>query len=139
MPAREGVALYKRTLIHTDRVFCCVSDMQLIDNHKEQPPNITGLSLVLFLFLSMLSMMAAYEVSRPSDDIRSSVIVSFHEYAGPSADTESHKPALFFRAVNTAAPNFERMDAPARPSTSFIPAPRLAFNARGPPAEIAAS
>lgn len=109
--------------------------MQLIKVQKEQPPNITGLSLVLFLFLSLLSMMAAYEVSRSSDDLRSSVIVSVHELSGPSADAEADEFTLYFRERRLTRSAFEPSDTAGPVSQPAASIPRPAVKARGPPAQ----
>ncbi len=106
----------------------------LVDNRDhERPSNITGLSLVLFLFLSLLSMMAAYEVNKPTDDLRGNVIASFHEYTTQAADAETGDHLALAEARRNAQPLFSNEPAlPAALILNFASASR-AFDARGPP------
>ena len=75
--------------------------MLLIDNTQRRPSDVTGLSLVLFLFLSLLSMMAAYEAGKPVDELRNNVVASFHEYSTQIPDPESN--AAFCSFLSEAA------------------------------------
>jgi hypothetical protein len=107
--------------------------MQQAVDTKERPSNFTGLSLVLFLFLSMLSMMAAYEVSRPSEDIRNSVVATFHEYAAQTADADNDARTLIVESGQASLPEFSEFH-PARDfDIRHALASRKAFNARAPP------
>ncbi len=114
-------------------------DKLVTNRDHERPSNITGLSLVLFLFLSLLSMMAAYEVNKPSDDLRGSVIASFHEYTTQAADADNSDHLALAETRRNAQPHFiiERA-LPSAPILRLASASR-AFDARGPPARIPAA
>ncbi|MFN3889649.1 MAG: hypothetical protein ACK4MV_04560 [Beijerinckiaceae bacterium] len=114
--------------------------MQLVIEREEEPTSITGLSLVLFLFLSMISMMAAYEASKPVDDIRKTIVASFHEYA-PSVAADTNDPA------DTNSADHAELVLPlitasySRPPSGRLFHPRstvAGFNARAPPGLAAA-
>jgi hypothetical protein len=112
----------------------------LVDNRDhERPSNITGLSLVLFLFLSLLSMMAAYEVNKPTDDLRGNVIASFHEYTTQAADAETSDHLALAEARRNALPHF--LTEPAHPAalTLHFASASRAFDARGPPEDSPAA
>ena len=113
--------------------------MLLINRDQERPSSVTGLSLVLFLFLSLLSMMAAYEASKPSDDIRSNVIASLHEYNAQAADAESGDQFQFVETAWSALPQFH-LDTVFLPGVRFaLAATSRAFDARGPPGRFPAA
>lgn len=108
--------------------------MRKID-HTREGPNIAGVSLALYLLVSLLSMMAAYEVGKNSEDIRNSVVHSLQ--AGQTAPNKSggdDTDEIFVLTVGDPefwkpSPRFERA-----PDDQFHLAyvPR-SFNARAPP------
>lgn len=110
--------------------------MQLTPNITpidERPPNTTALSLVLFLLVSMLSMMAVYDPGRPSDDIRNSVVITLHEYSSPSSDSNADGDPLVV-ALASASFWFEAPRVrPSTPKSLSILSAASAFDARGPP------
>ena len=107
--------------------------MQQAVVRNERPSNFTGLSLVLFLFLSMLSMMAAYEVSKPSEDIRNSVVATFNEYSAQTADSDNGVGSLIVEASLSSLPEFEEFPPSNISDIGDALASRRAFNARAPP------
>lgn len=108
--------------------------MLVIENAQMRQSNFTGLSLVLFLFLSLISMMAAYEASKPADEVRNSVIASFHEYSGQTADSESTHHAVVVAAASECAPTVTFHYQPTNVSSFAVPTSNN-FDARGPPAQ----
>jgi hypothetical protein len=108
--------------------------MLVIDNTHTRRSNITGLSLVLFLFLSLLSMMAAYEAGKPTDDLRNNVVASFHEYSTQVPDPESSDHVLVVKAARERLPTGAIHYQTSVLSSFSVPAPKH-FDARGPPAQ----
>jgi len=106
--------------------------MLLIDNTQRRPSDVTGLSLVLFLFLSLLSMMAAYEAGKPVDELRNNVVASFHEYSTQIPDPESSDHVLVLKAARERLPTFTLHYQTFSLSSFSVPAPKH-FYARGPP------
>ncbi|MDP2354924.1 MAG: hypothetical protein Q8M31_02545 [Beijerinckiaceae bacterium] len=106
--------------------------MLLIDNAQTRPSKVTGLSLVLFLFLSLLSMMAAFEVSKPVDELRNNVVASLHEYSAQTADPEASDLALLVEAHRERLPPFKFTYQNIIVSSFSVPASK-SFHARGPP------
>ncbi len=106
--------------------------MLLIDNTQRKPSDVTGLSLVLFLFLSLLSMMAAYEVSKPVDELRNNVVASFHEYSAQTADPEASDLDLLIEARRERLPPFKLIYQNIIVASVSVPASK-SFYARGPP------
>ncbi|MBX9761396.1 MAG: hypothetical protein K2Y29_21645 [Beijerinckiaceae bacterium] len=109
--------------------------MHLTIERKQKSSNFTGLSLVMFLFLSMLSMMAAFEAGKSTDEIRGTTIVSLNEYPSPGADTETDHQTLLPRGEPSNAPplsvdDFSRTSLPLRVALA-----QSAFDARAPPAQ----
>jgi hypothetical protein len=108
--------------------------MNRID-HTREVPNIAGVSLALYLLVSILSMMAAYEVGKVSDDVRNSVVVtlqSSHNAPNKSGDDGRDDPVFVFaieRALFIPLPRHVLIP-PDRSIDSYVP---RAFHARGPP------
>lgn len=112
--------------------------MLVIHDRHTRPSNFTGLSLVLFLMLSLLSMMAAYEGSKPADELRNNVVASFHEFSTQLPDPESSDTDLVLESAD------KRLPAPAfhYPSiivASFALTASKSFYARGPPPQRSAA
>jgi hypothetical protein len=111
--------------------------MQLIIDKRQKSSNFTGLSLVLFLFLSMLSMMAAYEAGKQTDDPRGATIVSLNEYSPLGADSESDAHTLLVAAQRLQAPAFTQVRYVSKTPLLRLALAQRAFNARAPPAQTA--
>ena len=109
--------------------------MQLIIDRREKPSSLTGLSLVLFLFLSMLSMMAAYEAGKPTDDIRGATIASLNEYSPLGADAENETLTLLADVQSFRAPAFQQIEYQQHALVMRLALAQRAFNARAPPAQ----
>jgi len=107
--------------------------MQLVIEQEERQTNITGLSLVLFLFLSIISMMAAYEANKPSDEARSGVVVSFHEYSVQTADSDLDDHSLLADLLRPSLPVFKIAYLAAIINPIIGLAAPKHFDARGPP------
>ncbi len=112
--------------------------MLVIHDTHTRPSKITGLSLVLFLFLSLLSMMAAYEASKPADEPRNSVVASFHEYSAQVADPETSDPALLVEASRESLPTLTFHFQPVLIVSLVVMASKN-FDARGPPLQRSAA
>jgi hypothetical protein len=108
--------------------------MRKVD-HTTEGPNIAGVSLALYLLVSLLSMMAAYEVGKNPEDIRNSVVHSLQ--AGQTAPNkpggdDGDQPFLLEAIVPEfwkPSPHFER--APA--DQFHLACVTRSFNARAPP------
>lgn len=106
--------------------------------HTQEGPNIAGVSLALYLLVSLLSMMAAYEVGKASDDFRNSVVISLQSsHTAPNKSGDDDRGDLFIvPAAETIAldarPLRERVSISHFPTASI---PR-AFNARAPPLNV---
>jgi len=99
----------------------------------DKPANLTALSLVLFLLASLLSMMAAYDPERQTDDRRNSVVITLHEHASPSSDSNPDASDLAISSAR-ACDSFERPRSLARAIAEISALhPTCAFDARGPP------
>ena len=104
-------------------------------DHTQEVPNFAGVTLALYLLVCLLSMMAAYEVGKASDDVRNSVVVSLqssHGAPGKSSDGDRDDPFI--------VPAFELVSLDDHPQQSgaFLTNTHLelfprAFDARGPP------
>ena len=100
---------------------------------RERPSNVTGLSLVLFMFLSLLSMMAAYETSKSVDESRISLVAALNECASHVADTDSDDHTFVVES-----PHVQYLDCAffrLTPTTIVLSPHRSGrtFNARAPP------
>lgn len=111
----------------------CDARMNRID-HTREGPNIAGVSLALYLLVSILSMMALYEI-KASDDVRNSVVLSLQ--SSSSSPTKSGdegeddpvlSPSIDFVAIDSG-PFVERSSVAYFQPCSFA----RGFNARGPP------
>lgn len=109
--------------------------MHLSIERKQRSSSFTGLSLVMFLFLSMLSMMAAFDAGKSSDDIRGTTIVSLHEYPSPGADTETDHHTLAPRSEPSRAQPLSVDDFTRTSSALRVALASSAFDARAPPAQ----
>jgi hypothetical protein len=108
--------------------------MRKVD-HTTEGPNIAGVSLALYLLVSLLSMMAAYEVGKNPEDIRNSVVHSLQ--AGQTAPNkpggdDGEQPFLL-QAIDlefwSPSPHVERA-----PGHEFhLACATRSFNARAPP------
>jgi len=99
----------------------------------DKPANMTAFSLVLFLLASLLSMMAAYDPERHNDDKRNSVVITLHEHASPTSDSNP-EGSDFAIALACALDTFERPRSLHRAINEIsTPHPTSAFDARGPP------
>jgi hypothetical protein len=107
--------------------------MQLIVDKREKPSSFTGLSLVLFLFLSMLSMMAAYEAGKPTDDVRGATIASLNEYSSVGADAEIETLTLLAAGPSSRATAFQQIEYLPHALVMRVALEQRAFNARAPP------
>ena len=107
--------------------------MQLIIDRREKPSSLTGLSLVLFLFLSMLSMMAAYEAGKPTDDLRGATIASLNEYSPLGADAETETLTLLAEGQRSSATTFQQIEYQPHALVMRLALAQRAFNARAPP------
>lgn len=103
--------------------------------HTQERPNIAGVSLALYLLVALLSMMAAYEVSRSSDDIRNSVIVSLQSAQSPAnKSTDDGRDSSFVILALEFDLVFEPAAFNGRPDSGFqLPSVQRSFNARAPP------
>lgn len=107
--------------------------MNRID-HTREGPNLAGVSLALYLLVSILSMMAAYEF-KASDDVRNSVVLSLQSSASSptkSGDESDDDPFLALSidlVAIDAAPFLERVSVSHFQTYSFA----RGFNARAPP------
>jgi len=110
--------------------------MQPAITREEASTNITGLSLVLFLFLSFISMMAAYEANKPPEEARTSVVVSLHEYTVQSADAEENDHSFLIAFHRLRLPAFAILQDLATRSLFDVPARSKDFDARGPPSSL---
>lgn len=107
--------------------------MNRID-HTREGPNLAGVSLALYLLVSILSMMALYEI-KASDDVRNSVVLSLQ--SSSSSPTKSGdegeddpfvSPSIDFVAIDSG-PFVERVFICDHQPCSFA----QGFYARGPP------
>ena len=107
--------------------------MNRID-HTREGPNIAGVSLALYMLVSILSMMAAYDFKSP-DDVRNSIVINLQSPYGAStksSDDSRNDPVIFATVkpvVFDARPCLEPIffsHFQSRPVTR-------GFNARGPP------
>lgn len=108
--------------------------MNRIERNGEGP-NIASVSLALYLLVSILSMMAAYEVGRVTDDVRNSVVVTLQPQSGPNkSGDDSRGDPVFILALETAPvflrPVAERLLADPSHRSLIL----RSFNARAPPA-----
>ena len=107
-------------------------------DHTQDVPSFAGVSLALYLLVSILSMMAAYEVGKGPDDVRNSVVInlqSSHGSPNKSGDDGGGDPVL--------VPLFELipLDLNPRRERAFtgvlhIARAARAFDARGPPLPV---
>jgi hypothetical protein len=105
-----------------------------IPSINDKPMNLTALSLVVFLLASLLSMMAAYDPERQTDDRRNSVVITLHEHASPTSDSSPDGSDLAIASVR-ACESHERPRLLHRAIIEIsTPHPTCAFDARGPPA-----
>ena len=105
-----------------------------IPSINDKPMNLTALSLVVFLLASLLSMMAAYDPERQTDDRRNSVVITLHEYSSPTTDSRAEGSLLAVELAR-ACEGFERPRSLHRAINEIsTPHPTCAFDARGPPA-----
>ncbi|MDP2358122.1 MAG: hypothetical protein Q8M31_18940 [Beijerinckiaceae bacterium] len=102
--------------------------------HTREGPNIAGISLVLYMLVSILSMMAVYDFKSP-DDVRNSVVINLQSSGGSPTKfgEESRNDPIIFAAIEPVAID-------ARPCVEqifvsrFQPSPLTrGFNARAPP------
>jgi hypothetical protein len=106
------------------------------NEHAGEGPNIAGVSLALYLLVSILSMMAAYEVGKAADDCRNSVVVSLHQSShstpGKSGDDGRDDPVVLvaFHPDFLDRPTRIERAASDQSSSSCI---QRGFDARGPP------
>ncbi len=107
--------------------------MDRID-HTREGPNIAGVSLALYMLVSILSMMAAYDFKSP-DDVRNSIVINLQSPYGASTksgDDGRNDPVIFATikpVVIDARPRLELIffsHVESRPLTR-------GFNARAPP------
>lgn len=104
-------------------------------DHTQEVPNFAGVSLALYLLVCVLSMMAAYEVGKASDDVRNSVVVSLQSSHGsPSKSSDGDRDDPFI------APDVEPVSLESHPhqagsslSNIHLELSLRAFNARAPP------
>lgn len=109
--------------------------MNIRTRHQEEQPTVAGLSLVLYLLVSLLSMLAFAETSKANEDVRSSIVHTLQ--SGQQSPTKSggddadewvafHAPGVTFepraRARRVVAAEFNHV---TRVTTDF--------DARGPP------
>lgn len=126
--------MYLRQLLPVIRRMRCVR-MSRVDANTEGP-NIAGVSLALYLLVSILSMMAAYEVGKASDDVRNSVVVSHHtNYGAPNKPGDDKCDDPFVApAFETIALHHTPNDHRVAHAASALPKIPRAFAARAPPA-----
>ena len=106
-----------------------------LNHDKAEGPNIAGLSLVIYLLACLLSMMAAYEVSKKFDDPRNSFGIGVQ-----SSTVNLHKNSEDRRCdpIVILSLRIEQplLIAPLKQTSSYQPhhplKPRV-FNARAPP------
>lgn len=103
----------------------------------DKPANLTALSLVVFLLASLLSMMAAYDPGRQTDDRRNSVVITLHEYSSPTTDSRVDGSALAIELARACEGFERRRSLPCAINEISIPHPASAFDARGPPTAAA--
>lgn len=109
--------------------------MSRVDINTEGP-NFAGVSLALYLLVSILSMMAAYEVGKASDDVRNSVVLNYHSnHSAPNKPGDDKVDDPFVApALETIALNQTPDDHRVTHATSALPQTPRAFAARAPPA-----
>lgn len=108
--------------------------MKRID-HSTEGPNIAGVSLALYLLVSILTMMAAYDVGKASDDPRNSVVHTLQSSTvSPNKATDDSGGDLVL--VEVRSTEFIPVARPSAVSGAFQTPSRVAraFNARAPPA-----
>lgn len=107
--------------------------MNRID-HTRDGPNIAGVSLALYLLVSILSMMAAYDF-KIADDVRNSIVINLQSSgASPTKSGDDGKDDPFVSTsidfvMIDSGPFLEPVCANHLQSCSFA----LGFNARAPP------
>ena len=107
--------------------------MKRID-HSTEGPNIAGVSLALYLLVSILSMMAAYDVGKASDDVRNSVVHTLQSNSSSpnKASDDGGGDLLLVDAQTTEFVPLARPDAQRRHVETRLQIAR-SFNARAPP------
>ena len=110
--------------------------MNIRAHHKHEPqPNFAGLSLALYVLVSLLSMMAFYEGGKSNEDVRNSLVHSLQSgQQTPSKsggdDTDQFQlpkaPRAAFTALSQTRPALSDIHFHAFGVTS-------SFDARGPP------
>lgn len=111
--------------------------MDRIERNREGP-DITSVSLAVYLLISVLSMMAAYEVGRVTDDVRNSVVVTQQAHCGPNKPGDDGRGDPVLILLVEAEPLFLRPRAnrlPTDPSHRSLVLRN--FDARAPPALFA--
>lgn len=111
--------------------------MDRID-HTREGPNIAGVSLALYLLVSILSMMAAYDF-KASDDVRNSAVIHLQSsYGAPSksSDDGGNDP---FLALSIEPVAVDRRPVLVGAFLKHLQSPTIAsgFQARGPPLALA--
>lgn len=104
-------------------------------DHIQEAPNFAGVSLALYLLVCVLSMMAAYEVGKASDDVRNSVVVSLQSSNGtPSKSSDGDRDDPFILpALEPVWLETHPQQAGASFSHIHLELAPRAFNARAPP------
>lgn len=110
--------------------------MKRIDQ-TEPGPNIAAISLMLYLFVALLSMMAAYEAGKSSDDLRNCIACNVQaNQTSPSKSGGGGDDADEFILLAARDAEFWLSDPVTEPPASNqfrLPSPMRGFDARGPP------
>lgn len=109
-------------------------------NRTREGPNIAGVSLALYLLVSIFSMLAAYDF-KTSDDVRNSVVINLQSSSGAptkSGDDSGGDPFITVSIEPVAIdrrPVLERAFPQHLQPLSFT----HGFQARGPPLALASA
>jgi len=104
-------------------------------HHRHEQPNIAGLSLALYVLVSLLSMMAFYEGGKTNEDVRNSIVHSLQSgQQSPSKsggdDTDAFHLPKAPRVSLVALADKAPASVDHRLPTFHVTA---SFDARGPP------
>lgn len=107
-------------------------------DHTQDVPNFAGVSLALYLLVSILSMMAAYDVGKASDDVRNSVVISNHSsYGSPNkSGDDGRSDGVIVLALERVALDTMPQRVSASVTVLHIALLARAFNARAPPVPV---
>ena len=109
--------------------------MKRID-HTEPGPNIAAISLMLYLLVAVLSMMAAYEAGKSPDELRNCIacnIQANQTSPGKGGGGDDADGVILLSVHHAEFWLSSTVTAPSASDRFRLPLPERGFDARGPP------